>query len=763
MTPPSSSSPPPPRSSSSPHSSSVDFSVPPPPTVSRERAEALQASLRFSLLHADGRARCSIVHLPHGDVRTPIFMPVGTYGTLKGLNARLLQLIHEETLREERRSGCRGRFAGSSPPGDAPSVAVTDAEKVGKESAELPITRGANLNVSEPSKVRREDACCLSSAFPSAPVSPENRSSYLTHECLRTPRSRNSFPLIFSPAHPPPSSIPSSSPSPSSLSPSAAADAVSVEEQNASASSTAEEAAASEASRFEASPAKVLNCAAVLPPASFSPIILGNTFHLYRHIGVERMEAAGGLHRFMGWGRNLLTDSGGFQMVSLLKIIAVREEGVAFAASSLGLRRKARKQRRLDAADRRAEGEQDAPALVAGEEEKEERGEEEKEERGEEEKEERGEEEKEERGEEEKEERGEEEKEEDEGGTLLLTPEKSIHMQNAMGSDIIMQLDDVVSSTTPDPIRVEDAMLRSLRWLDRCIAAHKRPRDQALFGIVQGGLDPRMRQVCLREIKKRPLPGFAIGGVSGGEAKEDFWKTVELSTRPGVGLPENKPRYLMGVGYPLDIVVCVALGCDMFDCVYPCRTARFGTALVREQGGVLRIKQTKYKLDLRPLDATCGCYTCRNYTRAFLHASFGKMPSVSQLLTIHNLFFMQSLCLDMQRAIAAGTFPAFVRSFLLQLFPPADRDRAEKRGGKAEATGEKSDGGCEQPSLEEHKSKGQRGLKAEAKPRECGTASPFHGANGECRNLSTPPSWVRDALRAAGIGIDDLYPAPEKD
>ncbi|KEP65807.1 UNVERIFIED_CONTAM: queuine trna-ribosyltransferase domain-containing protein [Hammondia hammondi] len=721
----------------SPPSSTVDFSVPPPPTLSRERAEALQASLRFSLLHADGRARCSIIHLPHGDVRTPIFMPVGTYGTLKGLNVRLLQLIHEETLREERSSGSRGRFAGSSPPRDAPSVAATDAEKMAKEAAEIP-TKSADLNVSEPSKVRREDASCLCSAFPSAPVSPENRSSYLTHECLRTPRSRNSFPLVFSPAHPLPSSIPSSSPSPPSLSSSAAADAVSVEEPNAS-----------EASRIEASSAKGFDCSAVVPPASFSPIILGNTFHLYRHVGVERMEAAGGLHRLMGWGRNLLTDSGGFQMVSLLKIIAVREEGVAFAASSLGLRRKARKQRRLEAVDRSAESEQDATTQLAGEEEKEEKEEKkEKEEKGGEQK------------------RGEEAEGEDEGGMLLLTPEKSIHMQNAMGSDIIMQLDDVVSSTTPDPARVEDAMLRSLRWLDRCIAAHKRPRDQALFGIVQGGLDPRMRQVSLREIKKRPLPGFAIGGVSGGEAKEDFWKTVELVS---VGLPENKPRYLMGVGYPLDIVVCVALGCDMFDCVYPCRTARFGTALVREQGGVLRVKQTKYKLDLRPLDATCGCYACRNYTRAFFHASFGKMPTVSQLLTVHNLFFMQSLCLDMQRAIAAGTFPAFVRSFLLQLFPPANSDRAEKRGGKEEATGEKSEASREQPIPEEHKNKGQRRLKAEAKKRERESASPFHGAcgeacaHGECRNVSTPPSWVRDALRVAGIGIDDLYPSPENE
>ncbi|PHJ21720.1 queuine trna-ribosyltransferase domain-containing protein [Cystoisospora suis] len=245
-----------------------------------------------------------------------------------------------------------------------------------------------------------------------------------------------------------------------------------------------------------------------------------------------------------------------------------------------------------------------------------------------------------------------------------------------MGSDIIMQLDDVVSSTTPDPVRVEEAMYRSLRWLDRCIAAHNRPEDQALFGIVQGGLDARTRTISLQEIRKRPLPGFAIGGLSGGEAKEDFWKMVELSTRPGgIGLPENKPRYLMGVGYPVDILVCVALGCDMFDCVYPCRTARFGTALVRLPGGVMRIKQNRFKEDLRSLDPSCGCYTCRSYSRAFLHAAFGKATAAAQLLTIHNLFFMQTFCTDMQRAIEEGKFSAFAREFIQVIYPPPSRQK----------------------------------------------------------------------------------------
>ncbi|CBZ55440.1 putative queuine tRNA-ribosyltransferase [Neospora caninum Liverpool] len=714
-----------------------------PPALSKAR-EALQAALRFSLLHVDGRARCSIVHLPHGDVRTPIFMPVGTYGTLKGLNSRLLHILHDETLHAERKAEERQCGSGTPARGDAGDAArAADPAQEASDQTRL----RADLEGPESGATRMPVASCLSSAFPSSPLSGSSRSSYATHERLRTPPSGHSFPPVFS----------SHSFSPLASTPQKG-------EQEGLSGDFASEGVESRLGNGEEGDSTSLASPARRPPASFSPIILGNTFHLYRHLGLERMEAAGGLHDFMGWGGNLLTDSGGFQMVSLLKIIAVREEGVAFAASSLDTKREGkRQQRKRFAADTEREQETEEKA--------------------------------------EKEEEG---GEDTGGGLLLLTPEKSIHMQNAMGSDIIMQLDDVVSSTTPDPARVEDAMQRSLRWLDRCIAAHRRPRDQALFGIVQGGLDPRTREVSLREIQKRPLPGFAIGGLSGGEAKDDFWRMVELSTRPGKGLPANKPRYVMGVGYPLDIVVCVALGCDMFDCVYPCRTARFGTALVREQGGILRVKQKKYKLDLRSLDPTCGCYACRNYSRAFFHASFGKMPAVSQLLTVHNLFFMQTLCLDMQRAIAAGTFPAFVRSFLLQLFPPSSKPGAgqgrreesaeggDREEGKAreERTDERTDasgpasvaagdgrgateggvaGEHEKPegkALEEKKNKRQRRLKAEAKRKERessgaaqDTCAETHENGEPAANLSSacPPIWVRDALRTAGIVIDDLY------
>lgn len=156
------------------------------------------------------------------------------------------------------------------------------------------------------------------------------------------------------------------------------------------------------------------------------------------------------------------------------------------------------------------------------------------------------------------------------GSPMLLTPEHSISLQNSIGSDIIMQLDDVITTTSPDHVRMNDAMYRSVRWLDRCIEAHKKPKTQNLFCIIQGGLDLEMRRVCCEEMIKRDTPGVAIGGLSGGEAKDAFCKVVSCCTSM---LPEQKPRYVMGVGYPEDVVVSIALGADMFDCVWPSRTA----------------------------------------------------------------------------------------------------------------------------------------------------------------------------------------------
>nr|CAD7257307.1 unnamed protein product [Timema shepardi]CAD7568065.1 unnamed protein product [Timema californicum] len=219
-------------------------------------------------------------------------------------------------------------------------------------------------------------------------------------------------------------------------------------------------------------------------------IILGNTYHLGTRPGAALIKKAGGLHKFMSWKRALLTDSGGFQMVSLLKLAEITEKGVKFQSPY-------------------------------------------------------------------------------NGSEVMLTPEHSIEIQNNIGADIVMQLDDVVRTTITGP-RVEEAMHRTTRWLDRCLKAHKNPETQNIFPIVQGGLNFELRTQSALQLTKREVNGFAIGGLSGGESKDDFWKMVHLSTDI---LPEQKPRYLMGVGFAADLVVCCALGVDMFDCVFPTRTA----------------------------------------------------------------------------------------------------------------------------------------------------------------------------------------------
>ena len=293
-------------------------------------------------------------------------------------------------------------------------------------------------------------------------------------------------------------------------------------------------------------------------------IILGNTYHLALEPTTDLLEEMGGLHKFMNWDNCLLTDSGGFQMVSLLKLAEITEQGVKF----------------ISPLDNESE--------------------------------------------------------------MMLTPEQSIKCQNQIGADIIMQLDDVVSSVNVDDARFLEATQRSVRWLDRCIAAHANPTTQSLFPIIQGGLDVSpggLREMCLDEMIRRDQPGYAIGGLAGGEDKNSFWRVVAHNCQR---LPPHKPRYLMGVGYPLDLVVCVALGVDMFDCVYPTRTARFGVALVPE--GAVRLKAAEFGSCLDPVDAQCGCSCCKHYTRAAMHALFKEANSLAaQLLTTHNIAYMMRL------------------------------------------------------------------------------------------------------------------------
>jgi tRNA-guanine transglycosylase len=245
---------------------------------------------------------------------------------------------------------------------------------------------------------------------------------------------------------------------------------------------------------------------------------------------------------------------------------------------------------------------------------------------------------------------------------MLLTPEKSIELQNAIGADIIMQLDDVVHTLTTGP-RVEEAMLRSIRWLDRCVEAHSRKTEQSLFPIIQGGLDLDLRSRCIEEMVKRDLPGYAIGGLSGGEDKNAFWPLVKFCTDR---LPRNKPIYCMGVGYATDLVVCVALGVDMFDCVFPTRTARFGNALVKS--GSLSLKQKQYEADFSPIDSECSCLTCRKYTRAYLHTLIARDPVGCHLITIHNINYQLALMRGMRESIIADKFPEFVGKFMKEMF-----------------------------------------------------------------------------------------------
>lgn len=253
----------------------------------------------------------------------------------------------------------------------------------------------------------------------------------------------------------------------------------------------------------------------------------------------------------------------------------------------------------------------------------------------------------------------------------MLTPEESINIQHSIGADIIMQLDDVVSSLTSGP-RVEEAMERSVRWLDRCIEQHQRSgKDdrQNLFAIVQGGLDPKLRDRCLDEMVARrdKVAGYAIGGLSGGEEKDVFWRIIKQCAD---GLPEDRPRYSMGIGFAEDLMVCVALGVDMADCVFPTRTARFGVALTHK--GPLNLKLSKHATDFRPIDENCPCPTCTSgQTRANLNHIVTHETAAAHAITLHNIVFQAQVMGGAREAIIGGTFPTYLRTFFRNYFGDA--------------------------------------------------------------------------------------------
>jgi queuine tRNA-ribosyltransferase len=319
--------------------------------------------------------------------------------------------------------------------------------------------------------------------------------------------------------------------------------------------------------------------------AAGADILLGNTYHLMLRPGAERIARLGGLHKFMGWSKPILTDSGGFQVMSLATIRKMTEEGATF-------------QSHID------------------------------------------------------------------GSRHLLTPERSIEIQCLLGSDIQMQLDECIELPA-DFKRTEQAMELSLRWAERSKRAFEAMSQpgQAMFGIVQGGTEPVLRRRSAEALAAMDLPGYSIGGLAVGEGHETMLRVLE-ETLPC--LPATKPRYLMGVGTPQDLIESVARGVDMFDCVLPTRSGRHGTAYT--WSGKINIKNARYAEDTRPLDETSSCPACRDYSRAYLHHLIRSGEYLgAMLMSWANTHFYQELMAAMRLAIAEGRFQAWRTETLTRL------------------------------------------------------------------------------------------------
>lgn len=252
------------------------------------------------------------------------------------------------------------------------------------------------------------------------------------------------------------------------------------------------------------------------------------------------------------------------------------------------------------------------------------------------------------------------------GSLHRLTPEKSVQIQENLGADIIMAFDEC--SDPNDHAYSKIAMERTHRWAERCLASKTRD-DQALFGIVQGGIDPDLRAVSAKFIGSYPFPGIAIGGLSVGETKEEMQSTLKLMCQ---ALPDSKPRYLMGVGTPEDLINGIALGVDIFDCVLPTRLARHNAAFSSE--GRLNLMNASFSKDPRPIDNSCNCYTCQKFSRSYLrHLIVAKEQLAGTLLSIHNLHALIQLVKDMRASILAGTFERKVPDWLAHWKGNAER------------------------------------------------------------------------------------------
>jgi queuine tRNA-ribosyltransferase len=302
--------------------------------------------------------------------------------------------------------------------------------------------------------------------------------------------------------------------------------------------------------------------------------LLANTYHLALRPGAELIADLGGLHRFMDWGRPILTDSGGFQVFSLADMRRMSDEHVIFKSH-------------ID------------------------------------------------------------------GSELVLSPERAIRIQELLGADVIMCLDECPPHGV-ERERLLDAVDRTTRWAARCRDAHQRP-DQALFGIVQGGTDAAVRERSATALIPLDFRGYAIGGLSVGETPESMYATLDATTPI---LPSEKPRYLMGVGTPRDLIEAVLRGIDLFDCVMPTRNGR--NAMAFTSRGKVKLRNAVHRSDESPLDAACGCLTCTRYTRAYLRHLFIAEEMLGPiLLSLHNVAFYQRLMRELRQAIQQGRATEF--------------------------------------------------------------------------------------------------------
>ncbi|WP_368346209.1 tRNA guanosine(34) transglycosylase Tgt [Pelagovum sp. HNIBRBA483] len=313
--------------------------------------------------------------------------------------------------------------------------------------------------------------------------------------------------------------------------------------------------------------------------ATGADILLGNTYHLMLRPTAERVQRLGGLHKFMNWEKPILTDSGGFQVMSLAELRKLTEHGVTFRSHIDGSRHE-------------------------------------------------------------------------------ITPERSMEIQKLLGSDIVMAFDECPALPASEE-RVAESMRLSMRWAQRSRDAFGDRPGHALFGIQQGGVTQELRAESAEALVSIGFDGYAVGGLAVGEGQEAMFGVLDYA--PDM-LPQDKPRYLMGVGKPDDIVGAVKRGIDMMDCVLPSRSGRTGQAWTRR--GQVNIKNARHADDPRPLDEACTCPACRNYSRAYLHHVFRSGEMISgMLLTWHNLHYYQELMQGMRDAIEVDSFDAFEREF----------------------------------------------------------------------------------------------------